>query len=130
MPDEIFGPILPIVTVQSLDDAIAFVNARPKPLGVPVHQGESPRERVIKEVPAGGMLVNHLIVQFATPKLPFGGVGPSGMGAYHGSGASLRGVQPPQDGADQANPTRFDGHDLPAVYREGVEAGAQALLNP
>ncbi len=85
MRDEIFGPILPIVTVQSLDEAIDFVNSRPKPLAAYLFtKAKSVRERVIKEVPAGGMLVNHLVFQFATTKLPFGGVGPSGMGAYHG----------------------------------------------
>lgn len=85
MTDEIFGPILPIVTVQSLDEAIEFVNARPKPLAAYLFtKSKSVRERVIKNVPAGGMLINHLVFQFATTKLPFGGVGPSGMGAYHG----------------------------------------------
>jgi aldehyde dehydrogenase (NAD+) len=85
MTDEIFGPILPIMTVQSLDDAIGFVNSRPKPLAVYLFtKTKSIRERVIKEVPAGGMVVNHLLFQFSTNKLPFGGVGPSGMGAYHG----------------------------------------------
>lgn len=85
MTDEIFGPILPIVTVQNLDEAIAFVNSRPKPLAAYLFtKAKSVRERVIKEVPAGGMLVNHLVFHFATHKLPFGGVGPSGMGAYHG----------------------------------------------
>ncbi len=85
MTDEIFGPILPIVTVQSLDDAIGFVNSRPKPLAAYLFtKTKSIRERVIKEVPAGGMVVNHLLFHFATNKLPFGGVGPSGMGAYHG----------------------------------------------
>jgi aldehyde dehydrogenase (NAD+) len=85
MTDEIFGPILPIVTVQSLDEAIDFVNARPKPLAAYLFtKSKTVRERVIKEVPAGGMLVNHLLFQFSTAKLPFGGVGPSGMGAYHG----------------------------------------------
>jgi len=85
MTDEIFGPILPVVTVQSLDEAITFVNARPKPLAAYLFtKTKSVRERVIKEVPAGGMLVNHLVFHFATHKLPFGGVGPSGMGAYHG----------------------------------------------
>jgi aldehyde dehydrogenase (NAD+) len=85
MTDEIFGPILPIVTVQSLDDAIGFVNSRPKPLAAYLFtKTKSIRERVIKEVPAGGMIVNHLLFHFATNKLPFGGVGPSGMGAYHG----------------------------------------------
>jgi aldehyde dehydrogenase (NAD+) len=85
MTDEIFGPILPIMTVQSLDDAISFVNSRPKPLAVYLFtKTKSIRERVIKEVSAGGMVINHLLFQFSTNKLPFGGVGPSGTGAYHG----------------------------------------------
>jgi aldehyde dehydrogenase (NAD+) len=85
MTDEIFGPILPIMTMQSLDDAIGFVNARPKPLAAYLFtKTKSIRERVIKEVSAGGMVINHLLFQFSTNKLPFGGVGPSGMGAYHG----------------------------------------------
>jgi aldehyde dehydrogenase (NAD+) len=85
MTDEIFGPILPIMTVQSLDDAIGFVNSRPKPLSAYLFtKTKSIRERVIKEVSAGGMVINHLLFQFSTNKLPFGGVGPSGMGAYHG----------------------------------------------
>ena len=85
MQQEIFGPILPIVTVQSLDEAIDFVNARPKPLAAYLFtKSKSVRERVIKQVTAGGMVVNHLLFHFSTNKLPFGGVGPSGMGAYHG----------------------------------------------
>lgn len=85
MTDEIFGPILPIMTTQSLDDAIGFVNSRPKPLAAYLFtKTKSIRERVIKEVPAGGMVINHLLFQFSTNKLPFGGVGPSGTGAYHG----------------------------------------------
>jgi aldehyde dehydrogenase (NAD+) len=85
MTDEIFGPILPVVTVQSLDDAITFVNSRPKPLAAYLFtKAKTIRERVIKEVSAGGTVVNHLAFQVTTAKLPFGGVGPSGMGAYHG----------------------------------------------
>jgi aldehyde dehydrogenase (NAD+) len=85
MTNEIFGPILPVITVQSLDDAIRFVNARPKPLSAYLFtKSRAVRERVIKEVPAGGMVVNHLAFQVSTAKLPFGGVGASGIGAYHG----------------------------------------------
>jgi aldehyde dehydrogenase (NAD+) len=85
MTNEIFGPILPVITVQSLDEAINFVNSRPKPLAAYLFtKTKNVRERVIKEVPAGGMLVNHLAFQVTTARLPFGGVGPSGMGAYHG----------------------------------------------
>jgi aldehyde dehydrogenase (NAD+) len=85
MSNEIFGPILPVLTVKNLDDAIRFINARPKPLSAYLFtKGRETRERFIKEVPAGGMLVNHLAFQVSTAKLPFGGVGASGMGAYHG----------------------------------------------
>jgi aldehyde dehydrogenase (NAD+) len=85
MQNEIFGPVLPVITVQSLDEAIRFVNSRPKPLSAYLFtKAKDIRERVIKEVPAGGMLVNHLAFQVSTAKLPFGGVGASGMGAYHG----------------------------------------------
>jgi aldehyde dehydrogenase (NAD+) len=85
MANEIFGPILPVLTYKSLDEAIGFVNARPKPLSAYLFtKSRETRERVIKEVPAGGMLVNHLAFQVSTAKLPFGGVGASGMGAYHG----------------------------------------------
>ncbi|WP_370333637.1 aldehyde dehydrogenase family protein [Mycolicibacterium hippocampi] len=85
MTDEIFGPILPILTVQNIDEAITFVNSRPKPLAAYLFtKAKAIRERVIKEVPAGGMVINHLVFHFATHKLPFGGVGPSGTGAYHG----------------------------------------------
>ncbi|MCV7099572.1 aldehyde dehydrogenase family protein [Mycobacterium palustre] len=85
MQNEIFGPVLPVITVKSLDDAIRFVNSRAKPLAAYLFtKARETRERVIKEVPAGGMLVNHIAFQVSTAKLPFGGVGPSGMGAYHG----------------------------------------------
>ena len=85
MSNEIFGPILPVITVQSLDEAIRFVNSRPKPLSAYLFtKTRAVRERVIREVPAGGMLVNHLAFQVSTARLPFGGVGASGMGAYHG----------------------------------------------
>lgn len=85
MQGEIFGPILPVMTVRSLEEAIGFVNSRPKPLAAYLFtSSRQVRERVIREVSAGGMLVNHLGFQVTTAKLPFGGVGSSGMGAYHG----------------------------------------------
>ncbi|GFG71623.1 aldehyde dehydrogenase family protein [Mycolicibacter senuensis] len=85
MTNEIFGPILPVISVDSVDAAIDFVNARPKPLAAYLFtKTRAVREKVISRVPSGGMLVNHLVFQVSTAKLPFGGVGPSGMGAYHG----------------------------------------------
>ena len=85
MTDEIFGPVLPIRTVASTDDAIAFVNDRDKPLALYVFSGEDAvAERVLAETSSGGAAVNATLFQVSAPELPFGGVGASGMGAYHG----------------------------------------------
>jgi aldehyde dehydrogenase (NAD+) len=85
MQDEIFGPILPVLTVPSMDAAIAFVNARPKPLALYVFtKRQAVEEKIIAETSSGGVCVNAVLWQIANPGLPFGGVGPSGMGAYHG----------------------------------------------
>ena len=85
MTEEIFGPILPVVTYQSLDTAIAFVRAREKPLAVYVFaRSKKLQSRVVNEIPAGGAVINHVAQHCLVPELPFGGVGASGMGAYHG----------------------------------------------
>jgi aldehyde dehydrogenase (NAD+) len=85
MTEEIFGPILPVLTYSELDEAIAFVNGRPKPLALYLFTRSRDRqERVLHEVPSGGAVVNHIAVHCLVPGLPFGGVGASGMGAYHG----------------------------------------------
>ena len=85
MQDEIFGPILPLVPYRELDDAIAFVNARPRPLALYVFDHDSNAiDRVLAETVSGGVTVNETILHIAQEDLPFGGVGPSGMGEYHG----------------------------------------------
>jgi len=85
MQDEIFGPILPIVSVDSVDAAIDFVNARPRPLALYHFDHDRARtERVLERTVAGGVTVNDTVLHIAQSKLPFGGVGPSGMGHYHG----------------------------------------------
>jgi aldehyde dehydrogenase (NAD+) len=85
MTEEIFGPILPVLTYSDLDEAIAFVNGRPKPLALYLFtRSPDTQERVLHEVPSGGAVVNHIAVHCLVPGLPFGGVGASGMGAYHG----------------------------------------------
>lgn len=85
MTHEIFGPILPVVHVQDLDAAIDLIKARPKPLAAYLFtKSAAVREHFVREVSAGGIVVNHLLMQVATAKLPFGGVGGSGTGAYHG----------------------------------------------
>lgn len=85
MADEIFGPVLPIVAVESLDAAAEFVNSRPKPLALYVFTGSRLLARtLIDRIPSGGAVVNHVAMHCLVPQLPFGGVGASGIGAYHG----------------------------------------------
>jgi aldehyde dehydrogenase (NAD+) len=85
MTEEIFGPILPIVSVGSVDEAIRHVNSGPKPLAAYVFSSSRrTQERVAATVPSGGTVINHAMMHCLVPQLPFGGVGTSGMGAYHG----------------------------------------------
>jgi aldehyde dehydrogenase (NAD+) len=85
MDEEIFGPILPVLPYAALDDAIAFVNDRPKPLALYVFASRSTDiDRVVDRTTAGGVTVNHTLLHVSVPELPFGGVGASGIGAYHG----------------------------------------------
>ena len=85
MREEIFGPLLPIVAYDTLDEAIAWINARPRPLALYLYADDAATiERVTHETIAGGMAINETLMHLACESLPFGGVGASGMGAYHG----------------------------------------------
>ncbi|MBJ7289993.1 aldehyde dehydrogenase family protein [Williamsia sp.] len=85
MENEIFGPILPVLTVESPEAAISFINSRPKPLASYVFtSSKSLAAKMIDAIPSGGAVVNHIAMHCLIPQLPFGGVGASGMGAYHG----------------------------------------------
>lgn len=85
MQEEIFGPVLPVVTYRTVDEAIAFVNARPRPLALYVFDKRGDVvDRVMRQTVAGGVTVNDTLFHIAQDDLPFGGVGPSGMGVYHG----------------------------------------------
>ncbi|NLX62673.1 MAG: aldehyde dehydrogenase [Tissierellia bacterium] len=85
MEDEIFGPILPIIGYRDLNDTIDHVKRLPKPLALYIFTADKGvEERVVNSIPAGGISINNTILHLANPKLPFGGVGSSGMGAYHG----------------------------------------------
>jgi aldehyde dehydrogenase (NAD+) len=85
MEEEIFGPLLPILPVGGVDEAISFVNAHEKPLALYVFSGDkAATDRVIERTSSGGVCVNATLYQVAVPGLPFGGVGESGQGAYHG----------------------------------------------
>jgi len=85
MNEEIFGPLLPIVPVSSVREAISFVNGRPHPLALYVFaEKKSVIDEVLEHTTAGGVTVNGTLMHLTSPNLPFGGIGESGMGAYHG----------------------------------------------
>lgn len=85
MREEIFGPLLPVLPYDSLDDAIAYVNARPRPLALYwFGRDAAHRERVLRQTISGGVTINDACWHVCQEYLPFGGVGSSGMGAYHG----------------------------------------------
>ncbi|XP_022850277.1 aldehyde dehydrogenase-like [Olea europaea var. sylvestris] len=85
MNEEIFGPLLPILTVYKVEDSIDLINAREKPLAAYLFTNDKRlKEQFIRNVSAGGLVVNDTILHLAEHSLPFGGVGESGMGAYHG----------------------------------------------
>ena len=85
MQEEIFGPLLPVITYDQLDEAISFVNERDKPLALYAFTDEaSEADRLVQATTAGGVTINHTLLNLAVPEFPFGGVGASGMGAYHG----------------------------------------------
>ncbi|PKU73206.1 aldehyde dehydrogenase family 3 member H1-like [Dendrobium catenatum] len=85
MQEEIFGPLLPIITVDKLEDCFDVINSKPKPLAAYLFsRNKKFEERFVKTVSAGGILINDTTMHFANPNLPFGGVGESGVGSYHG----------------------------------------------
>lgn len=85
MREEIFGPILPVLTVDSLASAIAFVNSRPKPLALYLFtDNDEAVARVLRDTASGGVCINDTALHLGPRTLPFGGVGESGMGRYHG----------------------------------------------
>jgi aldehyde dehydrogenase (NAD+) len=85
MDEEIFGPILPVLSFDDLEEAITAIGARPHPLALYVFSADDHEvERVLAQTASGGALVNHTLLHLAVEGLPFGGVGESGMGSYHG----------------------------------------------
>lgn len=85
MQEEIFGPILPVITYETISDAVDFVKKRPKPLALYVFSNnKSVTDRILRQTSSGGAGLNEVLLHISTNHLPFGGVGPSGMGSYHG----------------------------------------------
>lgn len=90
MQEEIFGPILPVLTYTKMDSVIDFINARPKPLALYVFsRSRSVQTRILRETSSGGMVFNDAVLQFGHPHLPAGGIGNSGMGRAHGHAGFL-----------------------------------------
>ncbi|MGH9035624.1 MAG: coniferyl aldehyde dehydrogenase [Acidimicrobiia bacterium] len=114
--EEIFGPVLPIVGYETLDEAVEYVNRRPRPLALYLfsHRAAS-REKVVEETTSGGVTLDDTLLHYLQDDMPFGGVGPSGMGSYHG-----------QEGFDTFS------HRKP-VFRQlglGSQTGAKLLYPP
>ena len=85
MQEEIFGPLLPVVVVDDVDEAVRVIVDGDKPLALYVFtESDDTADRVVRSTSAGGMCINHTILHLGVPGLPFGGIGESGMGAYHG----------------------------------------------
>ena len=85
MREEIFGPVLPVKTYKTAAEAIAYVNAHDRPLGLYYFgTDDAEREAVLEGTTAGGVTINDVVFHVAQEELPFGGIGPSGMGSYHG----------------------------------------------
>jgi len=85
MAEEIFGPILPILTYKKLADVAPQITARDKPLALYVFaEDQAVIDSIVADTTAGGTCINNAVIHFANPNLPFGGIGPSGSGSYHG----------------------------------------------
>ncbi|CAL1393171.1 unnamed protein product [Linum trigynum] len=85
MTEEIFGPLLPIITLNDIGESIEFINSGPKPLTIyPFTKDEKLKKMIVSETSSGGVTFNDTMVQFLCDSLPFGGVGESGLGRYHG----------------------------------------------
>ena len=84
MKDEIFGPILPIISFDNLDETIANIKKKDKPLSLYIYSNDKKRiKKLLNEISFGGGAINDSLVHLLNPNLPFGGVGASGIGSYH-----------------------------------------------
>jgi aldehyde dehydrogenase (NAD+) len=85
MREEIFGPVLPVLTYSSAAEAVKLINSKPRPLALYVFTSNKQSEKYfLHNIPSGGGCINDTVVHLSVPRLPFGGVGESGMGSYHG----------------------------------------------
>ncbi len=91
MREEIFGPILPVIGYRDLDEAVSIIADRERPLALYCYSNDREfRQGILRQVTSGGVTINGTLLHIAQDALPFGGIGPSGMGAYHGREGFLR----------------------------------------
>ena len=122
MKDEIFGPLLPVKTYSGVDEAIGYINDHPRPLGLYYFGSDTAeQERVLNRTTSGGVSVNDVVMHVAMEDLPFGGIGPSGMGAYHG----IDGFKTFSHAKAVFQQT---GRDLTAMLRPPYGAGIRKML--
>ena len=108
MSEEIFGPILPVISYTELDPVIATIKERPNPLSLYLFtKNEQTKKKILREISFGGGCVNDAVMHFSNDSLPFGGVGESGMGNYHGE-AGFRNVLPLQKHSGKAHLDRAE----------------------
>jgi coniferyl-aldehyde dehydrogenase len=123
MKDEIFGPLLPVKTYDTVDEAIGYVNDHARPLGLYYFGGDkSEQEKVLTRTTSGGVTINDVVMHVSMEDLPFGGVGPSGMGSYHGIDG-FRTFSHAKAVFQQV------GRDLTAMMRPPYGAGIQKMLD-
>lgn len=120
MQEEIFGPILPILSYNRIEEAINFINSRPKPLALYYFGDKSTARQVMKHTSSGGMCINDTLMHIVNPHIPFGGVGPSGMGRYHGRESFVvfsnpRGIQESPVWFDLA--FRYAPYKIPQIFK-------------
>ena len=85
MCEELFGPILPVLEYEEEEEAVGFICSRAKPLALYIFSNDKPFvRRMLSRIPSGGVSINDTVSHILNPRLPFGGIGASGLGAYHG----------------------------------------------
>jgi len=123
MKDEIFGPLLPVKTYTHVDEAIGYVNEHARPLGLYYFGADkAEQEKVLSRTTSGGVTLNDVVMHVSMEDLPFGGIGPSGMGAYHGIDG-FRTFSHAKSVFQQV------GRDLTAMMRPPYGAGIQKMLD-
>ncbi len=125
MEEEIFGPILPVMTAHTVDEAIDHINARPRPLAAYYFDDDKARSQAfVRRTCSGGVTLNDAALHFFNDDLPFGGVGPSGVGAYHGY-AGFKTFSHEKSVFEPGPAAQLLRQPFPAV----VERGLRALIN-